>query len=114
MMMLNDRGTMKWTAMMLPEHLVQIKEWKQEQFYEKKRDLVEWELEELQRTIQRVTVMKKLVTLTLWDNNQLHDETGLITGTDINKKELLLETETAIKRITFDKIQNAELVDADD
>ncbi|MGN4124841.1 YolD-like family protein [Lysinibacillus sphaericus] len=100
---------MKWTAMMLPEHLVQIKEWKQEQFYDKKR-----ELEELQRKIQHVTAMKKLVTLTLWDNNKLHDETGLITGTDTNKKELLLETETAIKRITFDKIQNAEIVDADD
>ncbi|MET4562156.1 hypothetical protein ABIA69_003342 [Lysinibacillus parviboronicapiens] len=24
-MMLNDRGTMKWTAMMLPEHLVEIR-----------------------------------------------------------------------------------------
>ncbi|MFY0521326.1 YolD-like family protein [Lysinibacillus sp. UGB7] len=112
--MFHDRGTMKWTAMMLPEHLVEIRKWKQEQFHEKKRDLVEWELEELQRKIQHVTAMKKLVTLTLWDNNQLHDETGLITATDTNKKELLLETETAIKRITFDKIQNAELVDADD
>lgn len=74
----------------------------------------EWELEELQRKIQHVTAMKKLVTLTLWDNNMLHDETGLITGTGINKKELLLETEKAIKRITFDKIQNAEIVDVDD
>lgn len=112
--MLHDRGTKKWTAMMLPEHLVEIRKWKHEQFHEKKRDLVEWELEELQRKIQQVTTMKKLVTLTLWDNNTLHDETGLITGTDINKKELLLETETAIKRITFDKIKNAEIVDADD
>lgn len=33
--MLNDRGNMKWTALMLPEHLVQLKEWKKEQFYEK-------------------------------------------------------------------------------
>ncbi|MGN4125950.1 YolD-like family protein [Lysinibacillus sphaericus] len=112
--MIHDRGTMKWTAMMLPEHLVEIRKWKQEQFHEKKRDLVEWELEELQRKIQHVTAMKKLVTLTLWDNHILHDETGLITATDTNKKELLLETETAIKRITFDKIQNAELVEVDD
>ncbi|WP_369436109.1 hypothetical protein [Lysinibacillus fusiformis] len=32
--MLRDRGTMKWTAMMLPEHLVEIKKWKQQQFAE--------------------------------------------------------------------------------
>ncbi|QDQ01178.1 YolD-like family protein [Lysinibacillus fusiformis] len=111
--MLRDRGNMKWTAMMLPEHLTMIKAWREEQFAEAPRELVEWELEELQRKIQQVTTMKKLVTLTLWDNNTLHDETGLITATDTYKKELLLETETAIKRI-FDKIQNAELVDADD
>lgn len=112
--MLNDRGNMKWTSLMLPEHLVELKKWKEEQFHDKKRELTDWELEELQQTIHRVTVMKKLVTLTLWDNNHLHDETGLITATDTNKKELLLETEMAIKRITFDKIQNAKLVDTDD
>ncbi|WP_445477385.1 hypothetical protein ACULLL_12705 [Lysinibacillus irui] len=27
---------MKWTAMMLPEHLVEIKRWKKEQYYNKK------------------------------------------------------------------------------
>ena len=51
--MINDRGSMKWIAMMLPEHLVKIREWKQEQFYDKKCDLTEWELEEIELTIQR-------------------------------------------------------------
>ncbi len=99
---------------MLPEHLTMIKAWKQEQFAEAPRELMEWKLEELKRKIEHVTAMKKLVTLTLWDNNTLNDETCLITGTDINMKEFLLETETTINRIAFDKIQNAEIVDADD
>lgn len=51
--MLRDRGNMKWTAMMLPEHLVEIKKWKEEQFYDIKRELTEWELEEIEQTIQR-------------------------------------------------------------
>jgi len=112
--MLTTRDCSKWTAMMLPEHITMIKEWKSEQFAVMPRELVEWELEELQQTIQRATVMKKLVTLTLWDNNNIHDITGMITGMDMNNKELLLDTELAIKRITFDKIQNAEMVDIDD
>ncbi|MGE7840072.1 hypothetical protein ACQKNX_04705 [Lysinibacillus sp. NPDC093712] len=43
--MINDRGNMKWTSFMLHEHLVKLKEWKQEQFYDAKRELTEWELE---------------------------------------------------------------------
>lgn len=112
--MLKDRGNMKWTAMMLPEHLVKIREWKQEQFYIKKRELTEWELEEIEQTIQRACKMQKLVRLTLWEQNKLHDEVGRVTGTDAYKKELLLDTDFSIKRITFDKIQKASMVDSDD
>ncbi|MCL1696836.1 MULTISPECIES: YolD-like family protein [unclassified Lysinibacillus] len=112
--MIRDRGSMKWTAMMLPEHLGLIREWKQEQFYDKKRELTEWELEEIEQTIQRAFKMQKRITLTLWSNNHLQDETGLVTGTDTVKKELLLETDVAIKRIALDEIQDAKMVDVDD
>ncbi|MEY9976604.1 YolD-like family protein [Lysinibacillus sp. RC79] len=109
-----DRGSMKWTAMMLPEHLVEIRKWKEEQFHEKKRDLTEWELEEIEQTIQRAFKLRKLVTLTLWQNNNLHDKTGLITGTDPYKKELLLDADISVKRIAFNDIQDAKMVDVDD
>jgi len=112
--MIHDRGNMKWTAMMLPEHLVQLKEWKREQFYDKKRDLTEWELEEIEQTIQRAFKMRKLIKLTLWDHNKLYDAIGEITGTDLYKKELLLDADLSIKRINFDQIQKASLVDTDD
>lgn len=104
--MLHDRGNMKWTSMMLPEHLKLIKEWKREQFYDKKRELAEWELEEIEQTTQRAFKMK-LIKLTLWDHNKLHDEIGKITGTDLYRKELLLDADLSIKRIQFEKIQKA-------
>jgi len=112
--MLRDRGNMKWTSMMLPEHLVEIKKWKKEQYFDKKRELTEWELEEIEQTIQRAFKMRKLIKLTLWDHNKLHDEIGKITGTDLYRKELLLDAELSIKRIQFEKIQKASLVDSDD
>lgn len=112
--MLNDRGNMKWTSMMLPEHLAELRKWKEEQFNEKKRELTEWELEEIERTIQRASKLQTLVTLTLWQNRNLQDKTGLVTGLDPYKKELLLDTDISVKRISFNDIQDAKLVDTDD
>ncbi|SPT98451.1 YolD-like protein [Lysinibacillus capsici] len=112
--MLHDRGNMKWTSMMLPEHLKLIKEWKREQFNDKKRELTEWELEEIEQTIQRAFKLQQLVRLTLWNNHKLHNEVGKVTATDTYKKELLLDTDLSIKRISFDEIQKASFVDTDD
>ncbi len=94
--MLNDRGSMKWTAMMLPEHLILLKEWKKEQFYEKKRELTDWKFEEIEQTIQRAFKSKNLITITLWSNNHLHNKIGLVTGMDPYKKELLLDVDISI------------------
>ncbi|MFF2793322.1 YolD-like family protein [Lysinibacillus xylanilyticus] len=112
--MIQDRGNMKWTSLMLPEHLVEIRKWKEEQFHEKKRELSEWELEEIEQTIQRAFKMKEQVKLMLWSDNKLLDVVGFVTGVDVFKKELLLETDTSIKHIVFDHIQNASLVNSDD
>lgn len=65
--------------MMLLEHLMEIKRWKQEQYHDKKRDLTEWELEEIEQTIQRVFKQQKLVKLTLCNRNKLNDEVGIVT-----------------------------------
>lgn len=112
--MLMDRGTKKWTALMLPEHTVEIKKWKQEQFHDKKRELTEWEFDEIEQVIQRAHKQQVTIKLTLWEDNRVYDVIGIITGMVVYKKEMLLETSTAIKRIHFGKMQKATLVDADD
>ncbi|QPQ28828.1 YolD-like family protein [Lysinibacillus sp. JNUCC 51] len=83
------------------EHLAEIREWKKEQFYDKKRELIEWELEEIEQTIQRAFKLRQLVTLTLWQNHNLGNKTGFVTGMDPYKKELLLDTDISGKRIAF-------------
>ncbi|MGE7840692.1 YolD-like family protein [Lysinibacillus sp. NPDC093712] len=112
--MIDDRGNMKWTSLMLPEHLDKLKEWKKEQFYDTKRVLTEWEFDEIEQIIQRSYKMKEQVKLTIWSNNKLYDVIGIITGTDILNKELLIETDISIKRITFDQLQKAMMVNSDD
>lgn len=112
--MIHDRGSIKWATMMLPEHLKLIRGWEQQQFYVERRELAEWELDEIEQTIQHAFKMQKLITLTLWGDNKLCDETGLIKGADAVKRELLLDTDVAIKRLAFDRIQDAKMIEADD
>jgi len=112
--MINDRGNIKWTSLMLPEHLVEIKKWKNEQYYDTKRELAEWEIEEIDQIVQRAFKAKDQIKLILWSNNKLQDVIGKVTGVDVFKKELLFETETVIKRITIDQIQKVTLVNSDD
>ncbi|MFJ3389951.1 YolD-like family protein [Lysinibacillus sp. NPDC086135] len=112
--MLNDRGNMKWTAMMLPEHLMKIKEWKQEQYYDKKRELTEWEMEEIEQIVQLAYKLHEEVKITFWSDNKLHDVGGKITAINAFHKELLLDIDISIKRITFDQIQKASMVNIDD
>lgn len=112
--MLHDRGNMKWISLMLPEHLKLLKGWKKEQYYGKKCELTEWELDEIEQTIHRAFKLQKLIKLTLWDQNKQNDLLGLVTGADTYKKELLFETDLSIKRISFEHIQKALMVDEDD
>lgn len=112
--MINDRGNIKWTSLMLPEHLVKIKEWKKEQFHEKKRELTEWEMEEIEQIVQRAYKLHEEVKLTLWNENKLHDVIGMITAINAFHKELLLDMDISIKLITFDQIQKASMVNIDD
>ncbi|MGE8034133.1 hypothetical protein [Lysinibacillus sp. NPDC093692] len=57
--------------------------------------------------------MQKMITLSLWSNNQMHDKTGLVFGMDPLKKELLLDTDISVKRISFNDIQDAKMEDAE-
>ena len=47
-----DRGTMKWNAMMLPEHVKLLREWKEEDRRVERPDFDEWALEEMNVQIE--------------------------------------------------------------
>ncbi|WP_455662729.1 YolD-like family protein [Pradoshia sp.] len=49
--MIRDRGKIKWTSMMLPEHVSLLREWAQEDSYEQRNELDEQKIEEINHTI---------------------------------------------------------------
>lgn len=109
--MIKDRGTIKWTAMMLPEHVQKIKQWKSEAYAEVPRALTEWELEDLQQTIDQAFQQQKIVTIKTWQEAKYVQWTGTITALESELQQLVLETLTAVKRIPFHSIHAARLDD---
>ncbi|UXJ71294.1 YolD-like family protein [Lysinibacillus fusiformis] len=107
--MLNDRGAMKWGALMLPEHLQLLKEWKRSANAESPRKLSEWELEEIQVNIARAAADKVLVKLTIWEDRSYKDVRGIIIQISSYKRELVLKTLSNTKILTLDQIYAADI-----
>ena len=107
--MIQDRGNIKWASMMLPEHLELLREYKQERT-EQPRELAEWELEELQKTIDQAFNQQLDIKLEVWKDYQITQWTGIIKS--MNTNELILETLLKTKSIPIQSIQSAQL-DAD-
>ncbi|MCQ6266122.1 YolD-like family protein [Fictibacillus sp. WQ 8-8] len=49
--MIKDRGSIKWTAMMLPEHVKQLRDWEREEAWLENTELDEQQLEEMNQQI---------------------------------------------------------------
>ena len=106
-----DRGTIKWTSLMLPEHIQRLRAWENELNDTPPKEKADWELEALHQTIQQAYELKLPITFTLYQQSTWQTTTGVITTIDVNKKHLLLETDTIVKAIPFITIQEAEVDD---
>lgn len=107
--MIKDRGNIKWASMMMPEHLDGLREYKQD-FTVQQRELTEWELEDIQQTIDQAYNQQIDVKLEVWTAGKSTQWTGIIKS--INTTELILETLLKTKTIPLHSVQSAQL-DAD-
>lgn len=108
-----DRGTIKWTAMMLPEHVQRLRVWERELDYIVPKEKEEWELEDLQQTIEQAYKQGLTVTFSIFKQGTFCVEQGVITALHLAKQQLLVETETTVKKLDFAMIQAAQVVDCD-
>lgn len=106
--MIKDRGNIKWASMMMPEHLDVLREYKQDTTIQR-RDLNEWELEEIQQTIDQAHSRQLDIKLEMWQDNKIIQWTGTIKTINFNTNELILDTLLKTKRIPIQNIQSAQL-----
>ncbi|MDP1421657.1 YolD-like family protein [Peribacillus simplex] len=68
--MIRDRGRIKWTSMMLPEHVKMLRDWVGEDGYETKRILDEQQLEEMNAVMGEAMEERKDVTIAHYEGNR--------------------------------------------
>lgn len=97
--MLRDRGNIKWTAMMLPEHVQQLKKWQQETKQIAKPAFDEWTLQALEEELLQAYYCKKEVVLEVWHQQTSMEYRGMITILNHEEKKVrLYNTKQNIER----------------
>ncbi|GLB58093.1 YolD-like family protein [Cytobacillus sp. NCCP-133] len=110
--MIRDRGRIKWTSMMLPEHVKLLRDWAKEDTYEQRRELDDQKLEFMNEILSEAMEFQKAVTLTHYRGRNYELVIGNIHYWDeINQKLHIVDRFGEIHRISIDAIADARLTD---
>lgn len=99
---LKDRGKIKWTAMMLPEHVAQLREWQQEHELVKKPELDAFDYDTMQEEIERALISRMETRLTSWKSGKIHYHRGIIK--EANNQCLRYEDPYGIHQLPLDEL----------
>ncbi|MBU9720140.1 YolD-like family protein [Bacillus alkalicola] len=100
-----DRGTIKWTAMMLPEHVGMLRDLEHNLKKQPKPEIDEQKLEEYEFTICEALEFNKELTFHYWKNGFFEDVTGHVHYIDhITKRLHIKSTSGDVEYIKIDCI----------
>jgi hypothetical protein len=109
--MIRDRGNIKWTAMMLPEHVELLREWQKEDAYKSRPELDEQRLEEMNEIIHEAMEFHECLSFTYYANRELHQITGHIHYVDdVNGELRIIDQQENVHLVKFNKITDVRVV----
>lgn len=100
---IKDRGTIKWTAMMLPEHVQMLRDWQSQERSDKRPCLDEFDLEALYEEIHLAYKRQCLIEIRIWQS-EVKAFTGVVTAIDLRIKQLSLTSSGDVLKLSFDDI----------
>lgn len=106
--MIRDRGNIKWNAMMLPEHVKKLREWKVQDEYEEKPELDEFTLQDINEQLLIAYTNRYEVELKIWKDRHTYKVTGLIVKLNAERGILTLEDG---RTFSFDSIFGITMMD---
>ncbi len=109
--MIRDRGNIKWTAMMLPEHIVELRNWMDEEHYTERPELNEWDLQAIQEELEVACKRKCEVQIKTWKDGEISMHGDIIVGIDLQSNFVLLDNPFGISRIHVSDIIGVQCVD---
>lgn len=99
-MTLKDRGTIKWTSLMLPEHVERIKQLKKELNKVEKPEIDEQRLQEMEQIIAQAYAKNIPLAFTYWDDGFYKTASGKIGRIDHFAKQLHIKN-SSLERFTI-------------
>ncbi|WP_079509644.1 YolD-like family protein [Mesobacillus jeotgali] len=110
--MIRDRGRIKWTSMMLPEHVKMLRDWAQEDEYENEKQLDEQQLEQLNETILEAMEYNRPVSITYFRQRKHELVIGKIHyWNEPGQKLHIVDRFEEIHRIAISAIADVRLAD---
>lgn len=94
-----DRGKIKWTAMMLPEHIGLLREWQKEDDYIKRPELTEWDMKDIQEQLESAMLRKCMTQVRTWKDGKVTGYLGTVEEIDLCNQLITLQDPFEIERI---------------
>ncbi|MED3642013.1 YolD-like family protein [Caldifermentibacillus hisashii] len=91
--MIRDRGRIKWTAMMLPEHVKMLRDWAEEDLWESPKELDEQQLEEFNEKVQVAKAMNRKVIIQYYVGHHYKTINGNIRSFDTLQNDIQVVNE---------------------
>ena len=110
--MIHDRGRIKWTAMMLPEHVKLLRDWVKEDKYEDKREIDEQQLELMNAALSEAIEFDQFVTITHYHHRNYEIVIGKIHYWDeLSQKLHVVDRFEEVHHISIDAITDIRMTD---
>lgn len=110
--MIRDRGRIKWTSMMLPEHVKLLRDWAKEDMYENKMEPDEQQLEVMNEVMAEAMEFGKSVAITYYSGRRYQIVIGTIHYWDeIAKKLHVIDRFDEVHQIEISNIADVRFAD---
>ncbi|PIC82893.1 YolD-like family protein [Sporosarcina sp. P1] len=104
-----DRGKLKWTSLMLPEHLERLRDWQQEDEYIERPELTDWELQTMQETLEVAWRRRVKTMIKTWHDGEVRFHQGEIEVLDLRTMTIMLCDPFGTERIHVEDVVDVQL-----
>jgi len=110
-MMIRDRGNIKWTAMMLSEHVAELRRWQNEDHYEERPELDDFDLQAIQHEIEVAQKRECEVHVKLWDKGKSVLYMGVVREVNIESMWITVDSPFGRDRMSVSDIISVQCVE---
>jgi len=108
--MIRDRGNIKWTAMMLSEHVAELR-WQNEDHYEERPQLDDFDLQAIQHEIEVAQKRECEVHVKLWDKGKIVLYMGVIREINVESMWITVDSPFGRDHMPVEDIIDVQIVE---